>query len=144
MIDVSEKKEVQRVAVARGHITLSEKSLMAIREGSGKKGDVLTVSEIAGIAAAKRTSETIPLCHQIPLDQVHVHLDTDRDGITAECRVSAFWKTGVEMEALCGVTASLLTVWDMVKSMEKDEAGQYPFTRIDNVVVVSKMKGELN
>ena len=139
MVDITPKKSVHRIAVAEGSISLSGRSIRAIREGSAK-GDVLAVAEIAGISAAKRTSELIPLCHQIPLNVVDVKLRIKGGGVSCACRVEADWKTGVEMEALTAVSVALLTVWDMVKKTEKDEGGQYPSTLISGISVVRKKK----
>ncbi len=111
---------------------------MCIRDS--KKGDPFPVAEVAGILAAKRVSELIPLCHPIPLTKVDVSFRIGEDHVEARCRVVADYKTGVEMEALTGVTVALLTLWDMVKYLEKDEEGQYPTTRITEVRVVEKRK----
>ncbi|MCL4317021.1 MAG: cyclic pyranopterin monophosphate synthase MoaC [Candidatus Thermoplasmatota archaeon] len=139
MVNITSKPVVRRVAVAEGRIRLRKASIVSIR-GKNRKGDVLTVAEIAGIAAAKRTSELIPLCHQIPLTGVQVKFRIDSAGVRCMCRVEARWGTGVEMEALAAVNASLLTIWDMVKKTEKDGEGQYPFTCMSDIRVVSKEK----
>ena len=118
MVDVSEKPMVQRYAEAVGDIVLSLETIAAIRNKSTKKGDVLSISEIAGIQGAKRTSEIIPLCHQIPLSSVDIRFDFLEDRIRAFCSVRANYSTGVEMEALVGVTTSLLSNWDMVNYLE--------------------------
>ena len=140
MVDVSEKRVVHRTAEAAGRILLRRETLEAIRRGAIKKGDPLPVAEVAGILAAKRVSELIPLCHPIPLTKVDVSFRIGEDHVEARCRVVADYKTGVEMEALTGVTVALLTLWDMVKYLEKDEEGQYPTTRITEVRVVEKRK----
>lgn len=142
MVDVSEKKVVLRTADAIGEIILHPDTITAIREGKIKKGNVFAVSKTAGIMAAKRTAEIIPLCHQIPLSSVEVFFNFVEDRIQATCRVNAHYVTGVEMESLVGVTSSLLSVWDMVKYLEKDEEGQYPTTRLENIRVTMKKKGE--
>jgi cyclic pyranopterin phosphate synthase len=139
MVNIGSKPVVRRVAVAEGSIRLRKESIASVR-GRNRKGDVLTVAEIAGISAAKRTSELIPLCHQIPLTGVEVKFRIDGDTIRCMSRVEANWSTGVEMEALAAVSASLLTVWDMTKRTEKDENGLYPSTRISGIRVVSKKK----
>jgi cyclic pyranopterin phosphate synthase len=141
MIDVSGKDVVHREAEAVGRIGLKVETIEAIKEGKVEKGDPLKVAEVASIQAVKRTAETIPLCHPIPLTSVSTEFDLEDDHIEAKCRVTADYKTGVEMEALVGVTAALLTVWDMVKYMEKDDEGQYPSTVITGVRVVEKRKG---
>ncbi|RJS90500.1 cyclic pyranopterin monophosphate synthase MoaC [Candidatus Bathyarchaeota archaeon] len=140
MVDVSEKRVVHRTAEAAGRILLRKETLEAIRKGTIKKGDPFPVAEVAGILAAKRVSELIPLCHPIPLTKVDVSFRIGEDHVEARCRVVADYKTGVEMEALTGVTVALLTLWDMVKYLEKDEEGQYPTTRITEVRVVEKRK----
>jgi len=141
MIDISEKEVVHREAEAVGRIQLKKGTVGAIRAGKVKKGNPLSVAEVASILAVKRTPETIPLCHPIPITSVTTEFRLDDDHIEARCRVTADYKTGVEMEALAGVTAALLTIWDMVKYLEKDDGGQYPSTAITGVKVVEKRKG---
>jgi cyclic pyranopterin phosphate synthase len=140
MVDVSGKDVVKRYAEATGEIILKAETIKEIQEGTTKKGNVLAVSETAGILAAKRTSEMIPLCHQVPLTSVEVSFDFSKTGIRAACRVSANYVTGVEMEALVGVTTALLSIWDMVKYLEKDSDGQYPDAKLENIRVVEKRK----
>ncbi len=140
-VDVSNKDVVLREATAEGFLRLRESTVTLIREGKVEKGDVISVAKVAGILAAKRTHELIPLCHQIPLEAVEVDVELTNDGVLARSYVKAHYKTGVEMEALVAVTTALLTVWDMVKKYEKDERGQYPSTRIEHVRVVEKRKG---
>jgi cyclic pyranopterin phosphate synthase len=142
MVDVSEKEIVQRYAEAAGDIILQSETIDKIRTGSTKKGNVLAVSETAGILAAKRTSETIPLCHQIPLTSVEIAFELNETQIHATCGVTAKYVTGVEMEALVGVTTALLSIWDMVKYLEKDAKGQYPDTSLQNIRVTMKRKDE--
>jgi len=142
MVDVSGKETIQRYAEAAGEIILQAETINKIRTGSIKKGNVLAVSETAGILAAKRTSEIIPLCHQVPLTSVEVLFNLDETKIHATCRVSAMYLTGVEMEALVGVTTALLSIWDMVKYLEKDSEGQYPNARLENIRVTEKRKYE--
>ncbi len=142
MVDVSEKKMVKRYAEAVGDIILQPKTIEKIRDGTTKKGNVLTVAETAGILAAKKTSDSIPLCHQIPLTSVEIRFEFSESSIHATCGVSAIYKTGVEMEALVGVTIALLSIWDMVKYLEKDSDGQYPHARLENIRVKTKRKGE--
>lgn len=140
MIDISEKDMVHREAEATGKISLKRETVEAIKAGKVKKGDPLSVAEVASILAVKRTPEAIPLCHPIPITSVKTEFQMGCDHVEATCRVSAEYKTGVEMEALAGVTAALLTIWDMVKYMEKDEKGQYPSTAITGIRVVEKRK----
>lgn len=141
MIDVSGKEVVHREAEAIGKIVLKRETLEAIKAGKVKKGDPLSVAEVASILAVKRTPETIPLCHPIPITSVTTEFQLGGDCIEARCRVTADYKTGVEMEALAGVAAALLTIWDMVKYLEKDGEGQYPSTAIAGIRVVEKRKG---
>jgi cyclic pyranopterin monophosphate synthase len=121
MVDVSDKQVTDRVARARGAIRMDRATLTAIRSNTLKKGDVLSVARIAGIFAAKRTAELIPLCHPLPLTDIQVELTPDDalPGIRAEAIARATWKTGVEMEALTAVTVCLLTVYDMAKSLDR-------------------------
>jgi len=141
MIDVTEKPVVRREAEAKGTIRLSPDTIQKIQNGRIKKGDPLQVSEVAAMNAAKQTHLLIPHCHQIPLDMVAVHFSFERESIDAACFVRAQARTGVEMEAIVGVTTALNTIWDMVKYLEKDEEGQYPETRITDIMVVRKKKG---
>ncbi len=141
MVDISEKDVVHREAEASGRIKLKRETVEAIRSGGVMKGDPLTTSEIASILAVKKTPEFIPLCHPIPINSVNVEYRLGEDHIEARCQVTADYKTGVEMEALVGVTTALLNIWDMVKYMEKDEGGQYPSTAITDVRVIEKRKG---
>ncbi len=141
MIDVSKKDIVHREAEAEGRIYLKIDTIKAIKEGRVKKGDPLAAAEISCILAVKKTPELIPLCHPIPLTSIDVNFDLEESSLRVWCRVTADYKTGVEMEALTGVTAGLLTVWDMVKYLEKDESGQYPSTSISEVRVIEKRKG---
>lgn len=140
MVDVTEKEVSFRQAIARGFIKLRSETLQAIKEGRIPKGDVLTVAKTAAILAVKRTWELIPLCHPIPVTGVDVDLRVLDDGVEAVVAVRSTAKTGVEMEALTGVAVALLTVWDMVKGIEKDERGQYPATEITGIRVVEKVK----
>ena len=141
MVDISKKKSVRRTAIAEGSLDLKPSTLRAIEAHKIKKGDVLTVSKLAAIQATKETSSIIPLCHQVPLTSVEVDMSAAGGSLVARCTVTANYKTGVEMEALVGVSVALLNAWDMVKYLEKDSNGQYPRTRISGVRVVSKRKG---
>jgi len=140
MIDVSEKPVVLRKAEAAGRIFLSPKTLEEMKAGRIKKGNPLPVAEVAAMNAAKQTHLLIPHCHQIALDTVRVDFEMRADCIEAVCFVSARARTGVEMEALVGVSIALNTIWDMVKYLEKDDQGQYPFTRITDIRVLKKEK----
>ncbi len=142
MIDISGKKTVSRIARARGKIKLRKETIGVIRGGTVKKGDVLNTARIAGINAAKSTPALIPLCHSIPIDFIGINFEVKEESIVCLCEVRAFYKTGVEMESLVGVTNALLTIWDMVKYLEKDEGGQYPETRILDIEVIEKTKEE--
>ena len=141
MVDVGGKPVVFREAVAEGFIVLRAESVERIRGGRVEKGDVFGVARVAGVLAAKRTSELVPLCHPLRLTDVKVSLEVaDDHRVRAEAVVRAVERTGVEMEALVAVSVALLTVWDMVKQYEKDEKRQYPVTRIEGVRVVRKVK----
>lgn len=144
MVDVGEKPDTARRAVAAGEIHLSESTIEAIRENSTKKGDVLATARIGAIQAVKHTWETIPMCHQIPITNVDTEFAVREDRVELEVGVETTGKTGCEMEALEGVTTGLNVVWDMVKAAEKDSEGQYPGTRIADVRVVRKEKRELD
>jgi cyclic pyranopterin phosphate synthase len=141
MIDIGKKKEVKRRAMASGKIYLKESTIEAIKEGNITKGNVLATAKVSGIMAVKRTSDAIPLCHPIPITNVEINFELDERFIRIKVLVESIGKTGVEMEALHGVNISLLTIWDMVKSVEKDENGQYPETEISDIKVVYKEKG---
>ena len=141
MVDVTEKPVVRRQAEAVGKIYLSPGTLEEIRAGRIKKGDPLLVAEVAALNAAKQTHLLIPHCHQIPLDTVKVEFRLNNDFVEAICLVRAQARTGVEMEAIVGVTMALNTLWDMVKYLEKDGQGQYPKTRINDIRVIKKEKG---
>jgi len=119
MVDVGHKNQQLRVAIAEGHITLNQETIALIRENNMKKGDVLTVSEIAGIQAAKRTSDLIPLCHPLLINKVKITATLDESGVKVTGEVRCIGQTGVEMEALTGVTIALLTVYDMCKAVDK-------------------------
>jgi len=119
MVDVSAKADTVREAVAEGRITMSADALAAIREGSAKKGDVLATARIAGIMAAKKTAELIPLCHPLMLSKVSVDFAFDDDGIRVTALVRLTGQTGVEMEAMTAVSVTLLTIYDMAKALDK-------------------------
>lgn len=121
MVDVGAKEVGRRSAIAEGWIRMRPETLQTIRQNEIEKGDVLTVAQIAGITAAKRTAQWIPLCHPLPIDGIDVSLTLDEDlpGVRAQARAQVTAKTGAEMEALVAVTAALLTVYDMCKAVEK-------------------------
>ncbi len=136
MVDVGQKAETERIAIAKGEVRMLKSTLELIRANAVKKGDVLTVAQIAGITGAKRTAELIPLCHPLPLTQIEVDLDLDDTlpgvVITATAKTTA--RTGVEMEALTAVSVAALTVYDMLKAAEKT-------MRIANIRLVEKHGG---
>lgn len=137
MVDVGEKPDTERVAVAKGEVTMQPETLRLIAEGSAPKGDVLTTAQIAGIMAAKRTPDLIPLCHPLQLTKVDVDFEIDetdaRVEITATVRCRG--KTGVEMEALTAVSVAALTIYDMAKAVERT-------MRIGNIRLVRKSGGK--
>jgi len=140
MVNITDKPPVERVATATGLIRLKESTIEAIRSGQIKKGDALTTARIAAILAVKDTSRIIPMCHPIPITGVDVDFQIDKETVNAMVTVTSIGKTGVEMEALTGVAAALLNIWDMVKYLEKDETGNYPETEIDGIKVLEKRK----
>ena len=119
MVDVAGKPVTAREAVATGRITMSAEAAAAIREGSVRKGDVLATARIAGIMAAKKTAELIPLCHPLPLNRVEMDLALDGTGVTVTATAATEGKTGVEMEALTAASVALLTLYDMAKALDK-------------------------
>ena len=137
MVDVGDKPVTDREATAKGHVSVQPETLRLIKEGLMKKGDVLTIAQLAGIMGAKRTSELIPLCHPLPLNQVSVDLELDESNsrieVTASARTSS--KTGVEMEALTAVSVAALTVYDMCKAVDRG-------IRIENIRLVRKRGGQ--
>lgn len=141
MVDISEKNDVYRLARAAGEIVLSAETIEKIRTGNVEKGNVFATARVAAVLAVKKTPETIPMCHQIPITGIDVDFEIGEEAVSVIVEVRTVGKTGVEMEALTGVSAALLTVWDMVKSAEKDETGNYPHTQIRNIKVLEKIKG---
>jgi cyclic pyranopterin phosphate synthase len=141
MVDISAKNEVIREAAAVGKIFLKPETMNAIRQGTVVKGNVLSTARVAATLSVKNTPSLIPMCHSIPVSAISVDFNEGDGFIEATVRVKSAGKTGVEMEALVGVSIALLTVWDMVKSAEKDSAGQYPVTRIQDIRVIEKSKG---
>ncbi len=137
MVDVGNKLDTERIAIAKGEVRMKKATFDLIRDGQIKKGDVLTVAQIAGITASKRTSELIPLCHPIPLTNIDVDLALDESlpGVTVTATAKSFGKTGVEMEALTAVSVAALTVYDMAKAAEKT-------MHIQNIRLVEKHGGK--
>ena len=135
MVDVSDKQVTAREAVAEGRISMSREAATAIRSGAAAKGDVLAVARIAGIMAAKRTSDLIPLCHPLPLARVAIDLRADDTGVTATATARTDGKTGVEMEALTAVSVTLLTIYDMGKAIDKAMS-------IDGIRLLAKTGGK--
>ena len=136
MVDVSQKPDTDRIAVARGEVHMKKETLELIRAGQIKKGDVLTIAQIAGITASKRTSDLIPLCHPLQLSKVDVDLalDDSLPGVVITATVKVTGKTGVEMEALTAVSVAALTVYDMAKAAEKT-------MHIQNIRLIEKHGG---
>jgi cyclic pyranopterin phosphate synthase len=137
MVDVGHKPDTERIARARGEVHMKKETLDLIRGGQIKKGDVLTVAQIAGISASKRTSELIPLCHPLPLTKVDVDLALDDSipGVVITATAKTIGKTGVEMEALTAVSVAALTIYDMAKAAEKT-------MRIQNIRLLEKHGGQ--
>ena len=129
------------MAKASGFIRLKPETLRKIEAGEVPKGDVLAVAQTAAILAVKRTPELVPLTHQLQITSTDVGFKLEKEGVRVEVEVKSTGQTGVEMEALVGVASALLTIWDMAKGLEKDEAGQYPTTSIEDIRVLKKVKG---
>ena len=142
MVEISDKSDVKRVAKASGKIRLRRDTIERIKKGKIAKGNVLTTAQIAATLAVKKTPELIPMCHPLQVTGVDVDFNVGEEEIEALVEVTTVGKTGIEMEAITGVSVALLTIWDMVKAIEKDEKGQYPVTRISDIKVLKKMKGE--
>ena len=140
MVDVGGKADTDRRATAEGTILLRPSTVDAVRTDGIEKGDVLATARIGAIQAVKHTWETIPMCHQIPITNVETEFDIEQSAITLAVTVETVGKTCCEMEALEGVTTGLNVLWDMVKAAEKDEDGQYPVARIEDVRIVEKQK----
>ena len=136
MVDVSAKMPTEREAVAQGRVRMTRQTLDIVRRGDAKKGDVLGVARVAGIMAAKRTHDLIPLCHPLPISQVEVDIvaDAKLPGVVVTARVKVAGKTGVEMEALTAVSVACLTVYDMVKAVERG-------MRIEGIRLIEKRGG---
>lgn len=136
MVDVGDKPDTSRIAIAKGEVVMRSETLKLIQRGAMKKGDVLSVAQIAGVMAAKKTADLIPLCHPLPLTQVKVDMDLDAElpGVRITATARTVGKTGVEMEALTAVSVAALTVYDMAKAVEKT-------MRIQNIRLVEKHGG---
>jgi cyclic pyranopterin phosphate synthase len=136
MVDVSAKPATERVAVAEGRVIMQPKTLATVRKGDAKKGDVLGAARIAGIQAAKRTHELIPLCHPLAISQIEIDIapDAKLPGVRVRARVKVSGKTGVEMEALTAVSVACLTIYDMVKAVERG-------MRIEGIRLIEKRGG---
>jgi cyclic pyranopterin phosphate synthase len=137
MVDVGAKPDTERFAIAKGEVLMRAETLELIHQGAMKKGDVLSVAQLAGVMAAKRTSDLIPLCHPLPLTQVDVQMELDRSlpGVVVTATARSVGKTGVEMEALVAVAIAALTVYDMAKAVEKT-------MHIQNIRLVEKHGGQ--
>lgn len=133
MVDVGAKADQKRVAKATGHITLNPETIRLIKDNSMKKGDVLTISEVAGIQGGKKTSDLIPLCHPLQITKLDVKAIIDKTGVRVNSEARCVGKTGIEMEALTAVSVALLTVYDMCKAVDKE-------MNIDEVKLVEKSK----
>jgi cyclic pyranopterin monophosphate synthase len=138
--DISDKQVVFRQATATGRIVLGRRTLELIKKGKLEKGDPIAISKTMAILAVKKTPEMLALCHPLRIEHVDVAEKILGDSIEVTVTVSAHEKTGVEMEALTAVGVALLNIWDVVKPHEKDAGGQYPFTRIEGIRVVKKVK----
>lgn len=134
MVDVSGKPDTDRLAVAEGRVTMSPDALAAITTGRVKKGDVLLIAQLAGIQAAAKAADLIPLCHPLPIDGVEVEIDPEAGAIRVQATVRTRWRTGVEMEALAAVTGACLTIYDMVKAIDRG-------MRIEGVRLLEKRGG---
>ncbi len=140
MIDISDKPIQHRTATATGKISLKTSTIESIRAGEIKKGDSLIVGETAAMTAVKQTPMLLPMCHQIPITHIVFASQINDESIEVEVTVKTTAQTGVEMEALIGVSIYLNVIWDMTKYLEKDENGQYPTTMISEIIVKNKTK----
>ncbi|MBD3227569.1 MAG: cyclic pyranopterin monophosphate synthase MoaC [Candidatus Lokiarchaeota archaeon] len=145
MVDISEKEDIFRTAIAEGKIFLKKETIEKIKDKEIKKGDILTAAELAAISAVKKTPELIVLAHPIPIMKTDVDFKINEVDkyITCRVEVKSIAKTGVELEALNGVMISLLTIWDFTKYLEKNKEGQYPSTHITDVRVIKKIKSKI-
>ena len=141
-MDIGDKPVVAREAIATGILILSDQSMDLVENGRSPKGEVREASTIAAIQAVKETPRTLPHCHPIPFEGCTGYWTIEESGLRCTVSVRTHWSTGVEMEALCGVSAGLLCAWDMLKPIEKDRNGQYPRAKIDDIRVIRKKKSE--
>ena len=141
MVDISEKPVIRREATAEGTIFLKESTIDLIERGKIEKGDPLQIATVGGIQAVKSTPNSLMMCHPVPVESTKVKFVRGKNSFTVSVTVVAFSKTGVEMDALNGVTAALLNIWDVVKKYEKDSGGQYPSTKIEGIRIIAKIKG---
>lgn len=135
MVDVSEKAVTYRTAKAAGRVWMNPETLEKVRQGSMAKGDVLAVAQVAGIMAAKRTWELIPMCHPLPLTSINITFAFQENALDIQAQVKCSWETGVEMEALTAVSAAALTVYDMCKAVQRDMV-------IDQIRLLEKTGGK--
>lgn len=143
MVEVGEKSNQIRSAMASGIIKLNKNTITLIKKNNIKKGNVLTTAQIAAITSIKNTSNIIPLCHPLNITGITVDFKIEEETIETIVKVNSMGKTGVEMEAITGVSVALLTIWDMTKSVEKDDDGQYPNTKISDIKVIEKTKKDI-
>jgi cyclic pyranopterin phosphate synthase len=141
-VDITDKPVAYRRALAEGTIQLKSETVDAIKQGSIEKGNVLNAATVAAVLATKQTAYIIPFCHPIPLTSIRVDYSVLNEAIKVKVEVKSEGKTGAEMEALTGVSVALLTIWDMVKSVEKDATGNYPTMKLNDIRVVHKSKIE--
>ena len=140
IVDVGSKPILEREATATGFIRLSKEAISSVLNGESPKGDVREASTICVIQAVKETPRTLPHCHPIPIEGCNVEWEVLEEELHCKVTVRTHWTTGVEMEALCGVSAGLLCAWDMLKPIEKDQNGQYPTVSIEGIRVLRKKK----
>ena len=140
IVDITEKSTIIRRASASGVLCVSPTVVSEVHEGATKKGDVRNSASLAAILAVKKTPLSLPHCHPIPIEGCNVEWQEVENGLKCVVTVSTTSKTGVEMEALCGVSTALLCAWDMLKPIEKDKEGQYPQVRIEDIRVLRKKK----
>lgn len=145
MVDITNKPQTFREAIAEGKIKLRKDTIRLIKNRMVEKGDVVIVTKVAGILATKKTPTLLPFCHPIPITNVSVNVKVDENEccVIVTAKVKTIAQTGVEMEALTATVIALLNIWDMVKKYEKDEKGEYPYTFIYDVRVISKTKTTL-
>ena len=140
MIDISEKDTISRSATASGKIKLRKETIERIKVSKVEKGNAFTIAKVSAINAVKKVPDLIPFCHPILITNVDVDFEIEDNIVKAICKVKSIAKTGVEMEALTGVSVALLNLWDVIKMYEKDEKGQYPSTQIYDIKVEEKIK----